>query len=221
MPRFLTTAILLCELQPSYADLAKGLDAAARMDWPVARAEFQPLAESGDANAQVNLGNLYMRGLSVPQSYQEALRWYMKAADQGNVTGQGKVGLIHYYGLGVKENHAEAAHWFGKAADQGDPESASILGALFAAGDGVAPDRMQAYVWYAIAADRGKKEAAEQRIALANDMSPAEINEALERLGAWRKQHEPPEPAGVRPSSHKKQAARGGKKKARAKRLRP
>ena len=176
----------------SAADLGKGLDAAARMDWPAALNEFKPLAELGNSNAQVNLGNLYMRGLGVDQSDQEGLRWYMLAAQQGNRTAQGKIGLIYYHGLGVEANHAEAIDWFIKAANQGDPESAIILGTLYASGDGVPRNRVQAYLWYSVAADRGKRVAIDERIALANEMTPGEIGEALGELEAWRTLHEPP-----------------------------
>lgn len=180
------------QVNSASADLGKGLDAAARMDWHTAFNEFRPLAEQGDSNARVNLGNLYMRGLGVPQSYQDALHWYRLAAQQGNMTGQGKMALIYYHGLGVEPNHAEAIRWFTKAAHQGDPESAIILGALYASGDGAPLNRIQAYLWYSVAADRGKKQAMDERISLAGEMTPGEINEAMAELEAWRTLHEPP-----------------------------
>ncbi|MGZ8242420.1 tetratricopeptide repeat protein [Methylomagnum sp.] len=201
------------------ADMNKGLDAVERRDWPKAFAEFRPLAEKGDADAQVNLGNLYMKGYGVEQDYIAARRWYLKAAAQNNATAQGKLGLMDYYGLGVEENHAEAAHWFHEAAEQGEPGAASILGSLYAAGDGVEKDQAQAYVWYTVAIERGSRDAESNRAALVDEMSPGEMDTALTRLAAWRKQHEPemeeaPPQAGTGGAPGK---AKGGKPKQSAK----
>ena len=56
------------------ADFQTGLDAYNRGDFAAARREWQPIAESGDANAQYNLGLLYARGQGTEQSYQAAAR---------------------------------------------------------------------------------------------------------------------------------------------------
>lgn len=41
-------------------------------------------AESGYANAQKGLGDLYEKGLGVVQNKKEAIKWYRKAAEQGH-----------------------------------------------------------------------------------------------------------------------------------------
>ncbi len=41
--------------------------------------ETKLLAEQGDANAQYNLGNMYLNGNFVPENYVEALKWYRLA----------------------------------------------------------------------------------------------------------------------------------------------
>lgn len=41
-------------------------------------------AESGDAEAQYNLGLMYDKGNGVEQGYSEAVLWFRKAAEQGN-----------------------------------------------------------------------------------------------------------------------------------------
>ena len=173
------------------AELGKGLSAAARRDWTEAYQEFKPLAEAGDPNAAVNLGNLYLRGLGVVENPKEAFRWFKQAADQGHPKGQGKLGMMYYYGLGTPEDREEAIRWFKKAAEQGDPESASILGSIHSIGEGSKKDPVEAYLWYSIAADRGKPGAQEQRGLLMEEMTPSEQTEALNRLDAWRQQHAP------------------------------
>ena len=188
-PRTAALLLLSAITLPVSADLAKGLNAAAAQKWTEALREFKPMAEQGDANAEVNVGNLYLRGLGVEQDYTKAYDWFDKAARQGNVAGQTKLGLMHYYGLGIKEDHAAAAEWFLKAAEQGDPEAALVLGELYNRGDGVTRHPVEAYLWYSVAADLGKEDANAQRIRLLDELSPADINIALTRLNVWREQH--------------------------------
>ncbi len=184
------TVLLLSRALPARADLASGLEAAAAQRWTDALRAFRPLAERGDTNAQVNLGNLYMRGLGVKQDYHAAHRWYGQAARQGNVAGQSKLGIMYYYGLGVEENPAEAVQWFLKAAERGDPESALVLGMLYDQGDdGVPRQPAEAYLWYSIAADLGKQDAEVPRLKLLEELSPAVTTATLTRLNAWRERH--------------------------------
>ncbi|MBR0097489.1 MAG: SEL1-like repeat protein, partial [Synergistaceae bacterium] len=42
----------------------------------------------GHAEAQYNLGNMYINGRGVQQDYQQALYWYRKAAEQGDAGAQ-------------------------------------------------------------------------------------------------------------------------------------
>jgi len=209
----LTALLALWLMHPlARADLAKGLEAVEAGHWPTALAEFKPLANQGDPNAQVNLGNLYMRGLGVEQDYAIAYEWYAKAARQGHATGQNKLAVMHYYGLGVKENHAEAAHWFLKAAQQGDPAAAMVIAELYDKGDGVPASKISAYVWFSIAADLGKEDALNQRLQLANHLSPNDLNNALTQLNVWRAQHDRMQPG----SASRLQENPGTGKKARS-----
>jgi hypothetical protein len=175
---------LLCGA--AYADGDAGVKAVERGDYSAALREFKAAAERGDAQAQVNLGNLYMKGLGVEQDYAAAGRWYRQAAEHGDSLGQSKLGILHYYGLGVDKNTDEAARWFLKAAEQGEPGAASVLGSMYAEGEGVIRDNMKAYYWYTLAADGGQPDALEARATLVDEMTPGEIGEALQRVGDWR-----------------------------------
>jgi TPR repeat protein len=170
----------------SRADLAGGLDAAARQDWATAYREFKEAAAHGNANAEINLGNLYMRGLGVNQSYEEARSWYEKSATQGNPIAEAKLGVLYYYGLGVEENRTRAAEWFQKAGDQGDAHSAMTLGEMYSIGEGIPSSRTEAYIWYTIASELGNQAADEPRFKLAAELSAGEISSALERVEHWR-----------------------------------
>lgn len=169
-----------------WADLAVGIQAVERGDYDTAHREFKALAERGDSSAQVNLGNLYMKGLGRNPDYTAAVQWYQKAADQGDPLGQSKLGILYYYGLGVEKNPDEAARWFRKAAEQGEPGAQVILASMYAAGEGLIRDYVKAYYWYTLAADNGHAEALEARSSLVDDMAPGEIHEALQNVDAWR-----------------------------------
>ena len=103
---------------PSQFDL--GYAAFSRGDWPNALRLWRPLADRGDAAAQVSLGLMYANGQGVPQDYVTAAGWYRKAAEQGDATAQLSLGAMYADGRGVPQNNAAAAGWFRKAADQGD-----------------------------------------------------------------------------------------------------
>lgn len=173
---------------PVRAGFEEGMAAVERRDYGAAVAEFKPLAEQGMAEAQVNLGNLYMKGLGVPLDYVEARHWYEQAARQGNATAESKLGILHYYGLGTQIDMSEAARWFGKAAEQGEASAQAVLGALFASGNGVDKDNARAYFWYTLAAEQGNQNALEAKNSLIDEMVPGEVAQALDRLAEWQKQ---------------------------------
>ena len=54
-----------------------------RRDYATAARIIRPLAESGDATAQYNLGVFYDNGLGVPQDKIKAYMWLSLAATQG------------------------------------------------------------------------------------------------------------------------------------------
>jgi uncharacterized protein len=42
---------------------------------------LRPLADQGNAEAQMKLGFMYVTGEGTPQDYVEALKWFRRAAD--------------------------------------------------------------------------------------------------------------------------------------------
>ncbi len=77
------------------------------------------LADSGDADAQLELGVLYAVGTGIPQSYVTAAFWYTKAADQGVLNAQYNLGLMYWSGDGVDQDFAVALECLEKAATNG------------------------------------------------------------------------------------------------------
>ena len=52
---------------------------------PVNLVALRTRADNGEAPAQLQLGNVYAKGESVHQSYDDAAKWYEKAAAQTSV----------------------------------------------------------------------------------------------------------------------------------------
>ncbi|KAF9154485.1 hypothetical protein BG015_000772 [Linnemannia schmuckeri] len=87
-------------------------------------------ASHGDKNAQVAVGDMYRDDKGVPQDYQAAMDWYLKAAEQGHADSHYNIGVLYDYGRaqhwgaydydhGVSQDYTKAAEWYTKTADQG------------------------------------------------------------------------------------------------------
>ena len=76
-------------------------------------------AEKGDAEAQNNLGLMYVKGQGVEQDFKEAVKWFQKAADQGFAAAQYNLGRMYYDGKGVERTYVTAYAWWTIAAADG------------------------------------------------------------------------------------------------------
>jgi hypothetical protein len=63
-------------------------------------------AESGDAEAQYELGEFYYSG--TPRHLDKALKWFEKASLQGQGQAQYRLGSMFFHGEGVKANNVQA-----------------------------------------------------------------------------------------------------------------
>lgn len=86
-----------------------------RADYKTALNIWLETAEKGDAEAQVNVGEIFERGLGAEPNYEAAHIWYAKAAKQGNSRAQFNLGTLYEQGLGVDANKLEALNWYRKA----------------------------------------------------------------------------------------------------------
>ncbi len=103
-----------------------------RGDYDTAMQGFRVHAEQGNAEAQLNLGQMYDLGMGVSKDKAEAVKWYRKVAEQGNAQGQYELGRMYDLGMGVPKDKAEAVRWYRKAGEQGHVHA---LRALAARGD--------------------------------------------------------------------------------------
>jgi len=113
------------------------------------------LAEKGDAQAQFDMGVIYLYGKGVPKNPETAFTWFRKAAEQGHAAAQYAMGRLYYYGQGVEQNANEALRWFRQSADKGYANAQFALGVMYQFGKSVTKDVKEAARWYHSAADSG------------------------------------------------------------------
>ncbi|XP_012285315.1 protein sel-1 homolog 1 [Orussus abietinus] len=118
---------------------------------------YQLLAEKGDVQAQVGLGQLhYQGGRGVSQDHQRAFHYFQHAADAGNAIAMAFLGKIYLEGSDiVKQDNETAYKYFKKAADLGNPVGQSGLGLMYLYGRGVERDTAKALQYFSQAADQG------------------------------------------------------------------
>ncbi len=103
--------------------------------------------------SQKLLGEFFLIGHTVPQNYEEALKWYKKAANNGDREAQSELGYLYFAGRGIEQNFKKAFFWTEKAARQGLAVAQYSLGIMWYSGNGVDDaDLINAYAWLSVAA---------------------------------------------------------------------
>jgi TPR repeat protein len=68
-------------------------------------------ATAGNAEAQFELGNAYLKGDGVTADPTQAAKWYLMAAEQGFTQAQVQMAMKYAHGNGVPVDHVEADKW--------------------------------------------------------------------------------------------------------------
>ena len=93
------------------AGFDEGEIAFAKRDYHTAIAEWRPLAEAGDAEAQYKLGMMYRRGLGVAPDFRESAKWLLMAARHGHGLAQARLARALQNGSGIDPDPVEAYKW--------------------------------------------------------------------------------------------------------------
>ena len=80
-------------------------------------------------------------------SFDNALKWYLKAAELGNADAMFGIGLLYEYGHGVDQDDEKAMEWYLKAAELGNETAIYAIGDLYEYGNGVDQDIVKASEW--------------------------------------------------------------------------
>jgi uncharacterized protein len=92
--------------------------------------EIKAKAESGEVEAQNELGVCYYKGEGVAKNAVEAVKWYREAAEQGLAEAQYNLGCRYIAGEGVPNDYVEAYKWLSLASAQGDDGAKRVLSTI-------------------------------------------------------------------------------------------
>ncbi len=92
-----------------------------------ARAQLEPLAQGGDAEAQYLMGLSYYHGSGALRDDARAAAWFRKAAARDHGYAMYALGLMHDLRRGVKRSRGEAMLWYRRAAHKGVQQAIAEL----------------------------------------------------------------------------------------------
>ncbi len=151
-------------------------------EFAAAYAAWLPLAQSGDVDAQRNLGLLHQTGRGVTLDLGAAFYWYRLAAEAGNAPAANSVAMMYLAGDGLPSDYVAAGAWLTRAAAQGYGPAQLNLGLLYERGIGVEQDDRTALGWFVLAAENGQSTAVARitqiRNRLADARAPAPTRES-------------------------------------------
>ena len=128
--------------------LASGIAAFEAKEFRRSLQLLQPLAESGEPEAQYRVAVQYQAGLGVVANPMQAYHWMRAAAEQDHALALHGLGIMFLYGECVAKNEREAARWLQRAADRGLEGSMAALAEMYAHGRGVEKDPEKARALY-------------------------------------------------------------------------
>ena len=156
--RFLTffAAFLILTSGLAHAGLEEGRRAYMKENWLGALQNLRPLAEEGNDEALLLLGNMYNDGKGVEQNHTVALAHYKQAVAAGNDNAMLAIATMYAQGLGVEKDMETSFTWFQQAANAGNPAAQLMLGSFYLKGHDDIPtvdaDLVKSYGWFRIAA---------------------------------------------------------------------
>jgi TPR repeat protein len=152
-------AVLLFLTVTTVAGTAEGMAALKAGDHRTAAKEFAAAAETGDAEAQYQLAELYRTGAGVTKNERTAAKWYEAAAALDHKKAAGQLGVFLWDGVGVKQNRERALDLL-KVGVAGYSVPAQFrLARLHLAGTRVGIDDADAYKYLGRAAAKGHLDA--------------------------------------------------------------
>ncbi len=90
--------------------------------------KLMDLAESGDRQAQLLVGNLFASTRLGPRNFEESIKWHLPGANAGYAGMEFLMGARNQKGNGLPKNDVLAMEWYQKAAEQGHPGAINNVG---------------------------------------------------------------------------------------------
>ena len=144
-------------------------------------------AESGDRQAQYDLGMVYYAGkYELPRNVELGAEWFLKSAQQGHTEAQFATGRCYFYGRGVPRDRVVGAEWYHQAAMKDHIQATYELGDCYFIGEGVKRDHAESLKWFSKSAAQGEK-GAQFRIARIFEDGDPSVRDPLKALEEYKK----------------------------------
>lgn len=129
------------------SDLDDAVDAMRSGDFAEAYCIMRPLAEEGDADAQYNIGWMYMNGYGLRVNDSLALEWWQKASEQGHSDASFSIGMLYSLGDGeVDKDTDKAIDNYLVAAADGHEDAIAILKSMMQRNDKSIRERLYSII---------------------------------------------------------------------------
>jgi len=140
---------ILCLFSPSgwALDLDDAVHAMRVGNFAEAYCLLRPHADSGDAEAQYNIGWMYLNGYGLAINDSLALEWWQRAADQGHIDATFSMAMLYSLGEGqVKKDMNRAIDLYLVAAEDGHEDARLIIRSMLQRNDRAIRSRKQQIV---------------------------------------------------------------------------
>ncbi len=140
------------------AGVQEGYDYLKKGEYEKAIAELEPVAKTGDGNANFYMGYIYENGLGVEANLAIAWDWYNNACENRSVRSCVRVAEMFEGATGVDQNYARALMYYEKAEELGDVSATRKIGKFYLDGKLGARDIDKAKMYFEKAISEGDNE---------------------------------------------------------------
>jgi TPR repeat protein len=137
---FSLSALMALPLKAS--DVSEAINAMRAGNFAEAYCVLKPHAESGDAEAQYNIGWMYLNGYGLMMNDSLALEWWQRASDQGYIDATFSIAMLYSLGEGkVKKDMDKAIEYYLMAVEDGHEDANMIIRSMLARNDKTVRER--------------------------------------------------------------------------------
>ena len=142
---YLLIALMAAPLEAN--DVSDAINAMRAGNFAEAYCVLKPYAESGDAEAQYNIGWMYLNGYGLMMNDSKALEWWKRASDQGYTDASFSIAMLYSLGEGqVEKDMDKAIEYYLMAVEDGHEDANMIIRSMLARDDESMRQRKQEIV---------------------------------------------------------------------------
>ena len=131
----------------SASDVSEAIHAMRAGNFAEAYCVLKPYAESGDAEAQYNIGWMYLNGYGLAMNDSLALEWWQRESDQGYIDATFSIAMLYSLGEGqVKKDMELAIDYYLMAVEDGHEDAIMIVRSMLARNDKAISKRKQGII---------------------------------------------------------------------------